>query len=260
MVKIIHLITLVTNTNIIFRNDAQIALLSAGGNNRLKLFLQEYNLYRNTNKKKLYASNVMNYYRKMIRAEANQEEFNEELPENDIIDNNNNEQELDMSNDNENNNNNNKQYNQQIKEASEHLMENCAYQQYQDENEINEHSSLNVNDNNYIQIDNSSEQLTGYKFYLGYLSSWVHSIRNKIASTQLGEKALDVGGRTFQYIVYAGNKVYEKGLNGFYYLKSKLVQFKSVNSNVNEYTSLSSEYNESNGVETLIDKNNVLNI
>jgi hypothetical protein len=47
-------------------NELEINLMKLGGNNRLKKFLSELNIYRNVNKRKLYNSKIMNYYRKMV--------------------------------------------------------------------------------------------------------------------------------------------------------------------------------------------------
>ena len=48
-------------------NELEINLMKLGGNNRLKKFLSELNIYRNVNKRKLYNSRIMSYYRKMVK-------------------------------------------------------------------------------------------------------------------------------------------------------------------------------------------------
>ena len=47
-------------------NELEINHMKLGGNNRLKKFLVELNIYQNVNKRKLYNSKIMNYYRKMV--------------------------------------------------------------------------------------------------------------------------------------------------------------------------------------------------
>ena len=48
-------------------NEIEINLMKLSGNNRLKKFLMELNIYRNVNKRKLYNSKIMSYYRKMVK-------------------------------------------------------------------------------------------------------------------------------------------------------------------------------------------------
>ena len=48
-------------------NEIEINLMKLSGNNRLKKFLMELNIYRNVNKRKLYNSKIMGYYRKMVK-------------------------------------------------------------------------------------------------------------------------------------------------------------------------------------------------
>lgn len=144
----------------------------------------------------------MTYYRKMIRAEANNETFNEELPVNDIED---------INNEYEQNH---------IQQNGVSFTENGAYQKYNDE-EMNENDVNVDNEGNYIKMENRNEGLIGYKFYWGYVSTWLYSIKNKIERTQIGEKVIDVGGRTMQFIWYAGNKMIEKGINGYNYIKMR---------------------------------------
>lgn len=52
-------------------NELEINHMKLGGNNRLKKFLIELNIYRNVNKRKLYNSKIMNYYRKMVNIKNN---------------------------------------------------------------------------------------------------------------------------------------------------------------------------------------------
>ena len=47
-------------------NELEINLMKLGGNDRLKKFLSELNIQRNVNKRKLYNSKILNYYRKMV--------------------------------------------------------------------------------------------------------------------------------------------------------------------------------------------------
>ena len=48
-------------------NELEINLMKFGGNKRLKKFLMEFDIYRNVNKRKLYSSKIMSYYRKMVK-------------------------------------------------------------------------------------------------------------------------------------------------------------------------------------------------
>ena len=53
------------------RNELKINNMKLRGNNRLKKFLIELNIYQNVNKRKLYNSKIMNYYRKMVNIKNN---------------------------------------------------------------------------------------------------------------------------------------------------------------------------------------------
>jgi hypothetical protein len=62
-------------------NKSQLDLLKIAGNKRLNDFLRFYSINKNVPRKQLYNSKIMHYYRKMIKAEANGEYFNGDVPE-----------------------------------------------------------------------------------------------------------------------------------------------------------------------------------
>jgi len=55
------------NCKIIYRNNNQVEMMKIGGNKKLKEFLGFCGIAQGVNKKLLYSSKLMNYYRKMVK-------------------------------------------------------------------------------------------------------------------------------------------------------------------------------------------------
>ena len=107
----------------------------------------------------------------------------------------------------------------------------------------NDDSNISHNSNTYVSTISS---------YWNYFSNIAYSIKEKIASTDVGNKVINVSGKALEYVIYAGTKVYEKGVEGFSYLKQKIE--KTNTSSSQDVDSLD------NGGEALIDKSNVMDI
>ena len=58
----------------------QVNIMKVGGNKKLKDFLTTYEIPENLDKKEIYCSNLMNYYRKQLKAESIGQFFMEPLP------------------------------------------------------------------------------------------------------------------------------------------------------------------------------------
>ena len=58
----------------------QVNIMKVGGNQRLRDFLTTYNMPEDIDKKKIYCSKLMNYYRKQLKAESLGQLFMEPLP------------------------------------------------------------------------------------------------------------------------------------------------------------------------------------
>ena len=58
----------------------QVAFMRVGGNERLKTFLLSHDMPDYLDKKQIYCSKLMSYYRRMLKAEANNEMFCEPMP------------------------------------------------------------------------------------------------------------------------------------------------------------------------------------
>ena len=58
----------------------QVNIMKVGGNQRLRDFLTTYNMPEDIDKKKIYCSKIMNFYRKQLKAESQGQLFMEPLP------------------------------------------------------------------------------------------------------------------------------------------------------------------------------------
>ena len=61
-------------------NKSQLNIMKISGNKRLKLFLEKYNVPKNLEKKQLYNSKLMVFYRKQLKSEADGELLLDQLP------------------------------------------------------------------------------------------------------------------------------------------------------------------------------------
>ena len=108
---------------------------------------------------------------------------------------------------------------------------------------IHDGDNINQNTNRYVSTISS---------YWSYFSNIAYSIKEKIASTDVGNKVINVSGKALEYVIYAGTKVYEKGVEGLSYIKQKIEKTNA--STTHDVDSLD------NGGEALIDKSNVMDI
>ena len=213
-------------------NEAQIKLIKCGGNERLKNFLLSFNINKNINKRKLYMSEIMCYYRRMLRAEANGEIFNEKIPKCfDLIENN------DKYNNNFDNNNGNNNYNDEIGNN---------YIEFNNIKKINNKINITNEDNEYKKIDDeeNNNNINEYQYYLNYVGNLFNNLKYNIYY---------ISNSAFQILLYTGEKIYEKSTEGLNYIKNKLNNsgnyFDRNNNNIN--------IDDNNGGEALIDKKNV---
>ena len=73
-------LSIIKSINLEQWNKNQLNIMKTGGNKKLKLFLEKYNIPTNIDKKILYNSKIMVYYRKQLKAEAEGELLLEQLP------------------------------------------------------------------------------------------------------------------------------------------------------------------------------------
>jgi hypothetical protein len=216
---------------------SQLNLMKAGGNKRLKLFLQEYNVPNNISKKALYNSKLMVYYRKLIKSEAESELLLDQIPPKEeywesYLDENNQE-----SNNNENiavydNNNNDNQFvdghlidypKSSIKIDEEHYIiakekkiledkyENSILKKDSFSNEDKDdpkYSSVSSNDNNNVENNSSMFQNSGY---FGTIGNIVSTVKDKINEYTIGKGIMYLGEKVYDGVVFIGGKIIETG-------------------------------------------------
>lgn len=221
----------------------QLNLMKTGGNKRLKLFLQEHNLPNNINKKTLYNSKLMLYYRKLLKSEAEGDLLLEQLPPkeeywNSYLEENNESNNININynmNKNENiveydNSNDNQFINGHLidypknsitideehytiakeKKILEDKYENSILKKdsfsSKDKNDP-KYSSVssidNNNDNNSSMFQNSG--------YIGTIGNIVTTVKDKINEYQIGKGLLYLGGKVYDGVVFIGGKIIEKG-------------------------------------------------
>ena len=73
-------LSIIKSINLEQWNKNQLNIMKTGGNKKLKLFLEKYNIPKNIDKKILYNSKIMVYYRKQLKAEAEGELLLDQLP------------------------------------------------------------------------------------------------------------------------------------------------------------------------------------
>ena len=118
-------------------NKNQLKIMKIGGNKRLKLFLENYNVPKNIGKKDLYNSKLMVYYRRQLKAEADGELLLDQLPPKEEF------WDSYQDNNNINNNSNNLDFNL-----------NVNMNMNNNDNQINNNSDRNEK---YAYFDNSNE-------------------------------------------------------------------------------------------------------
>ena len=188
-------------------------------------------------------SEIMCYYRRMLRAEANGEIFKENIPKCfDLIENYNISNNINFKNkyDNthniDNNNGNNNNYNDDIGNN---------YIDFNNIKKVNNKINLINEDNEYRNIDddenNNSNNINEYQYYLNYVGNIFNNIKYNIYY---------ISNSAFQILLYTGEKIYEKSTEGLNYIKNKL------NNNGNYFNRNDNNINidDNNGGEALIDK------
>ena len=116
------------------------------------------------------------------------------------------------------------------------------------------YNSNNGDDNNYRNLDsnnyeNDNSIYNQYSYYFSYLNGLYNVIRDNLNTQSL----FYYSGKALEYVVYAGEKVYEKSCEGLHYIKNKFSNNR--NRNFGNYVNLSND-NFENGGESLIDKSN----
>ena len=114
------------------------------------------------------------------------------------------------------------------------------------------YNSNNGDDNSYRNFDSNNDENTiynQYSYYFSYLNGLYNIIRDNLNTQSL----FYYSGKALEYVVYAGEKVYEKGCEGLHYIKNKFSNNR--NRNFGNYVNLSND-NFENGGESLIDKSN----
>jgi hypothetical protein len=229
----------------------QVAFMKVGGNDRLKTFLLSHDMPDYLDKKTIYCSKLMSYYRRMLKAEANGEMFCEPMPrqENywdesskDEIDNNSKYTNNLFSNRNFNNNNkkNNSNYSSSYPK-SEIVISEDQYERARNYAETASRYTNTVpsepkfakvdpkykNDSRFASIgsepvDNNDGYFSGYGSYLGSVGSFLggvwnvgtgvaSAVKDKMAEYDVGNKLLYVGGAAVSALAYTGGKILEKG-------------------------------------------------
>ena len=131
----------------------QLNIMKCGGNKRLKKFLEDYNVPKNIDKKTLYNSKIMIFYRKQLKAEAEGELLLDQLPPKEEFWNS-------IQEDNNSNNDTNININNEINNINSNIKLNLN-------NNINlnnnENDNMNTNENVvYYDNDNENQFINGH--------------------------------------------------------------------------------------------------
>ena len=224
--------------------QGQVNIMKVAGNKRLKDFLIKYEMPENIDRKIIYYSNLMNFYRKQIYAESKGQFNMEPLPSkkdfwtsinsyNDLYDNN---------NDIENNSQKKEiiidvdqyKYARNKSNLSKQISENKG-----NESQINFNTSLNIEENDetiglvereQTNLNNNNSLLSSYinmlpnTGYFGNVKNILNNINgfgsennsqgnNSINKYELRNDFLSLGSKTLGGISYMGGKMIEKGIN-----------------------------------------------
>ena len=194
-------------------NKNQLNLMKIGGNKRLKKFLEDNNVPKNIDKKTLYNSKLMVYYRKLLKSEAEGELLLEQIPSKEEL------WESYLENSNNNSNNNNLNFNMNFNTNIN-----------EDDNNLNIN---NQNNNNIVYYDND----TNNQFVNGHLIDYPQS------SIKIDED---------QYIIAKEKKILEEKLENSVLKKDSLLtvnddpKYSSVGSE-NENNNNSSSFFQNSG-------------
>ena len=215
----------------------QLNLMKVGGNKRLKNFLQEHNLPNNINKKTLYNSKLLLYYRKLLKSEADGELLIEQIPPKEeywesYLGENNNESYNDQNIVVYDNNNDNQFINGHLidypkssitideehyiiakeKKILEDKIEHSILKKDSFSNEDKndpKYSAVSSSDNNINNANNSSAfQNSGY---IGTIGNIVTRVKDKINEYTIGKGILYIGEKVYDGVVFIGGKIIETG-------------------------------------------------
>ena len=229
-------------------NKNQLNLMKKGGNKRLKTFLENNNLPKNIEKKTLYNSKLMVYYRKLLKSEAEGEILIDQMPSkeefwesylDDNIDTNN--IVLNINEENKKNTNKNQNF--------------VFYDNNEDNQFVDGHlvdypkSSIDINEEDYtiakekkilenklensilkkdtfssenkdpkyssVSSENQNEDnisiFSNTEGYIGTIGNIVTTMKDKINEYQIGKGILYLGGKVYDGVVFIGGKIIEKG-------------------------------------------------
>ena len=198
-------------------NKNQLNIMKIGGNKRLKKFLEDNNVPKNINKKALYNSKIMVYYRKLLKSEAEGELLLEQIPSKEEL------WESYLENNNNSSNNNNLNFNMNFNTNTN-----------EDDNNLN----INNQNNNIVYYDND----TNNQFTNGHLMDYPQS------SIRINED---------QYIIAKEKKILEEKLQNSVLKKDSLLhededpKFSSVSSESENNNNSNSFFQNSGYIGTI---------
>lgn len=229
-------------------NKNQLNLMKKGGNKRLKTFLENNNLPKNIEKKTLYNSKLMVYYRKLLKSEAEGEILIDQMPSkeefwesylDDNIDTNNivlniNEENKKNANKNQNfvfyDNNEDNQFvdghlvdypksSIDINEEDYTIAKEKKILENKLENSILKKDTFSSEDKDpkysSVSSENQNEDnisiFSNTEGYIGTIGNIVTTMKDKINEYQIGKGILYLGGKVYDGVVFIGGKIIEKG-------------------------------------------------
>ena len=236
-------------------------LMKVGGNKKLKDFLISNEIPENIDKKEIYCSNIMNYYRKQLKAESIGKFFMEPLPPKeefwkpsnteDNLDNNNKNNEIIINIDQYKHARNNSEL---MPDENTNLIENntrmniTSISSDQNENPFGSFGSEEDNPNNRSFLSAITRYSTSDTGYIDTVKEVFYTIREasndpqameRINNYELSVKVFSLGTKTLGGLGYIGGVIIEKGVRilksdtvknifykvgqGLWYLKDKLI-------------------------------------
>ena len=213
----------------------QVNIMKIGGNQRLKDFLTNYEIPENMDRKIIYFSNLMNFYRKQIKAESMGRINMEPLPSKEVF--------WNKMNSYDRNNFNNNIKDNENKNKNEIIIEVDQYQQARNKlNILSEQSEEinnikeNVSDNKDRYISIGSEQNNTNNNNNSYLSSYtnwlpnidyfnnVRNIINNVNGTGMNQNSEMNDSTIRNELRYNIFSLGSKTLTGFSYMGSKIIE------------------------------------
>ena len=213
----------------------QVNIMKIGGNQRLKDFLTNYEIPENMDRKIIYFSNLMNFYRKQIKAESMGRINMEPLPSKEVF--------WNKMNSYDRNNYNNNIKDNENKNKNEIIIEVDQYQQARNKlNILSEQSEEinnikeNVSDNKDRYISIGSEQNNTNNNNNSYLSSYtnwlpnidyfnnVRNIINNVNGTGMNQNSEMNDSTIRNELRYNIFSLGSKTLTGFSYMGSKIIE------------------------------------